>query len=137
MLLVLIMALKLQPLIALLLVSLASALALQVPVGEVMDTLLGGLGETLAEVSLLVGLGAMLGRMLEISGGAAVLARALVRRFGERRAPFALGVAGMLFGFPIFLDAGVIIFLPIVFSVARRLGGSVLRYGLPSRAGSP
>lgn len=134
-LLVLIMALKLQPLIALLLVSLASALALQVPVGEVMDTLLGGLGETLAEVALLVGLGAMLGRMLEISGGAAVLARALVRRFGERRAPFALGVAGMLFGFPIFLDAGVIIFLPIVFSVARRLGGSVLRYGLPVAGG--
>lgn len=134
-LLLLIMAAKMQPLIALLLVSLGTALALQVPVGEVMDTLLDGLGETLAEVSLLVALGAMLGRMLEVSGGAGVLADALVRRFGERRAPFALGVAGMLFGFPIFLDAGVIIFLPIVFSVARRLGGSVLRYALPVAGG--
>lgn len=130
-LLVLIMALRLQPLIALLLVSLGAALALGVPLPEVMDTLLDGLGETLAEVALLVGLGAMLGRMLEVSGGASVLAESLVRRFGQKRAPFALGVAALLFGFPIFLDAGMIIFLPIVFAVAKQLGGSVLRYGLP------
>ncbi|MHA6797991.1 GntP family permease [Bounagaea algeriensis] len=130
-LLILIMGLKLQPVVALLLVSLASALLLGVPVGDVMDTLYDGIGETLAEVALLVALGAMLGRMLEVSGGASVLAEAMVRRFGERRAPFALGVGALLFGIPIFLDVGIIIFLPIVFSVAKQIGGSVLRYGLP------
>ncbi|GAB2741082.1 GntP family permease [Salinifilum aidingensis] len=130
-LLVLIMGLKMQPVIALLVVSLASALLLGVPVGDVMDTLYDGIGETLAEVALLVALGAMLGRMLEVSGGAGVLAEAMVRRFGEKRAPFALGVGALLFGIPIFLDVGIIIFLPIVFSVAKQLGGSVLRYGLP------
>lgn len=130
-LLVLIMGLRLQPMIALLLVSLATALTLGVPINEVMETLTTGFGATLAEVALLVALGAMLGRMLEVSGGAQVLAETLVRRFGEKHAPFALGVAAMLFGFPIFLDAGVIIFLPILFSVARKLGGSLLRYGLP------
>lgn len=130
-LLVLVIFVKLQPMIALLAVSLATALVLGIPIDEVMSTLNDGLGGTLAEVALIVGFGAMLGRMLEISGGASVLADSLVRRFGERRAPLALGVAGLLFGFPIFLDAGVIIFLPIVFTVARRLGGSVLRYALP------
>ncbi|WP_019855929.1 GntP family permease [Actinopolyspora mortivallis] len=130
-LLVLVVFVKLQPMIALLAVSLATALVLGIPLDRVMDTLNEGLGGTLAEVALIVGFGAMLGRMLEISGGASVLADSLVRRFGERRAPLALGVAGLLFGFPIFLDAGVIIFLPIVFTVARRLGGSVLRYALP------
>ncbi|MHA6801990.1 GntP family permease [Salinifilum ghardaiensis] len=130
-LLALIIGAKMQPVVALLLVSLASALLLGVPVGEVMDTLYEGIGDTLAEVALLVALGAMLGRMLEVSGGASVLAHSLVRAFGERRAPFALGVAALLFGFPIFYDAALIIFLPVVFSVAKALGGSVLRYGLP------
>lgn len=130
-LLALIIGVKMQPVVALLLVSLVSALLLGVPVGEVMDTLYEGIGDTLAEVALLVALGAMLGRMLEVSGGASVLARSLVRAFGEQRAPFALGVAALLFGFPIFYDAALIIFLPVVFSVAKQLGGSVLRYGLP------
>jgi GntP family gluconate:H+ symporter len=80
---------------------------------------------------LLVALGAILGRLLEISGGAQVLADALVGRAGRRRAPFALGVAALLFGFPIFFDAGLVIFLPILFTVARRVGGSLLLYGLP------
>ena len=76
----------------------------------------------------------MLGRLLEKSGGAKVLADALLRRFGEERAPLALGIAALLFGFPIFFDAGLIVFLPLVFSVARRLGGSVLLYALPVAA---
>ncbi|WP_092524776.1 GntP family permease [Actinopolyspora saharensis] len=130
-LLLMIVFLKMQPMIALLAVSIATALVLGIPLDQVMSTLNDGLGGTLAEVALIVGFGAMLGRMLEISGGASVLAEALVRRFGERRAPLALGIAALLFGFPIFLDAGVVIFLPIVFTVARRLGGSVLRYALP------
>jgi len=93
--------------------------------------LTGGFGTTLASVALLVGLGAMLGRLLEHSGGAQVLADSLIGRFGEKRAPLALGVAALLFGFPIFFDAGLVVFLPIVFTVARRLGGSLLTYGLP------
>ncbi len=73
----------------------------------------------------------MLGRLLEITGGARVLADALLRRFGEHRAPLALGTAALLFGFPIFFDAGLVVFLPLVFTVARRLGGSVLSYAFP------
>jgi GntP family gluconate:H+ symporter len=74
----------------------------------------------------------MLGRLLEVTGGAQVLADTLVSRFGEHRAPFALGVAALIFGFPIFFDAGLVVFLPIILTVARRFGGSVLYYALPA-----
>ena len=67
-----------------------------------------------------------------MTGGAQVLADRLIDGFGEDRAPFALGVASLLFGFPIFFDAGLVVMLPIIFSVAARLGGSVLTYALPA-----
>jgi GntP family gluconate:H+ symporter len=127
----LIIKLKLHAFIALILVSLLVALAARVPLDDIVSTLTSGFGSTLASVALLVGLGAMLGRLLDYSGGAQVLADSLVRRFGEKRAPLALGVAALLFGFPIFFDAGFVVFLPIVFTIARRLGGSILLYGLP------
>jgi gluconate:H+ symporter, GntP family len=130
-LLVLIIRLKLHAFVALVLVSLLVAIATRIPLGDIVSTLTDGFGATLANVALLVGLGAMLGRLLEFSGGAQVLADSLVRRFGENRAPLALGVAALLFGLPIFFDAAFVVFLPIVFTVARRLGGSILLYGLP------
>ncbi|WP_328306214.1 GntP family permease [Actinomycetospora sp. NBC_00405] len=131
-LLLLIMWLRLHAFVALILVSVLTGVATGLPVAELVDTLLDGFGSTLAEVALLVGLGAMLGKLLEVTGGAQVLADSLISRFGERRAPLALGIASLLFGFPIFFDAGFVILLPIVFTVARRFGGSLLLYALPA-----
>lgn len=131
-LLTLILRFKLHAFVALVLVSLLTALATRIPFADVVPTLLGGFGTTLATVALLVGFGAMIGRLLEVTGGAQVLADTLINRFGEKRAPFALGVASLLFGFPIFFDAGLVVMLPIIFSVARRFGGSVLTYALPA-----
>ena len=128
----LIIKVKLHAFVALIVVSLLTAIATGIEVGEIVPTLVGGLGTTLGSVALLVGLGAMIGRLLEVSGGAQVLADSLIRRFGEDRAPFALGVASLLFGFPIFFDAGLVVFIPIIFTVARRLGGNLLRFGLPA-----
>ncbi|XKK40874.1 GntP family permease [Nocardiopsis sp. ARC36] len=128
----LIIRFRMHAFIALVVVSVLTALAAGIPVSGVMPTLLDGFGGTLANVALLVGLGVMIGRLLEITGGAAVLAGALIRLFGEKRAPLALGVSSLLFGFPLFFDVGLIVMLPIVFSVARRVGGSVLTYTLPT-----
>lgn len=128
----LIIRLRLHAFVALVLVSFLTAIATRVPLGEVVPTLLEGFGATLAGVALLVGLGVMIGRLLEVTGGADVLANTLIARFGERRAPLALGVASLLFGFPIFFDAGLMVLLPIILSVARRFGGSVLLYALPA-----
>ncbi|MBE1513513.1 GntP family permease [Nesterenkonia halotolerans] len=130
-LLLLIIRFKVHAFVALILVSLLTAAAAGIPTAQIVPVLTSGFGSTLASVALLVGLGAMLGRIVEVSGGAKVLADALVTRFGEKRAPLALGVASLLFGFPIFFDAGLVVMLPVVFAVGRRLGGSVLIYGLP------
>ncbi|MDO4916091.1 MAG: GntP family permease [Rothia sp. (in: high G+C Gram-positive bacteria)] len=127
----LILKLKLHAFPALILVSLVTAIATGIPIGSVVKVLLDGFGTTLGSVALLVGLGAMLGALIQYSGGAQVLANKLITVFGEDKAPIALGVASMLFGFPIFFDAGLVVMLPIVFSVARWVGGSMLLYGIP------
>ncbi|MGR6902302.1 GntP family permease [Glutamicibacter sp. BSL13] len=131
-LLVLIIRFRVHAFIALVLTSLLTAVAAGIPAGEIIGTLTSGFGGTLASVALLVGLGAMLGRMLETSGGAQIMTTWLIDRFGEKRAPLALSVASLLFGFPIFFDAGLVVMLPIIFTVARRLGGSLLFYAVPA-----
>jgi GntP family gluconate:H+ symporter len=133
-LLLLIITLRVHAFIALVLVSLLTALAAGVPAATLVSLLTGSFGTTLGSVALLIGLGAMLGRLLEASGGAAVLANAFIARFGERHAVLALGIASLLVGFPIFFDAGLIVMLPVMFSVARRLGGGLLKFGIPVAA---
>lgn len=133
-LLVLIIRFRIHAFIALILVSLLTAIAAGIPAQALLTTLTSSFGSTLGGVALLVGLGAMLGRLLEVSGGAQALADDLVARFGEKRAPLALGIASLIFGFPIFFDAGLVVMLPVVFTVARRLGGGLLLYGIPVAA---
>ena len=126
------MKVKLHAFVALVLVSVVTAIAAGIPVGDIPDALIYGFADTIGSVALLVGFGVMIGRLLEVTGGAQVLADTLINRFGEKRAPLALGVAALLFGFPIFFDAGLMVFLPIILTVARRFGGSLLLYGLPA-----
>ncbi|WP_168915181.1 GntP family permease [Microcella flavibacter] len=131
-LLVLIIVARLHAFLALIIVSALTAVAAGIAPGSIVSTLTSGFGSTLATVALLVGLGAMLGRLIEASGGAKVLTDAMIRRFGEKRAPLALSIASLLMGFPIFFDAGLVVMLPIIFAVARRLGGSLLTYAFPA-----
>ncbi|MFV2030098.1 GntP family permease [Neisseria sp. S1] len=131
--LVLIIKFRVHALLTMVLVSLITAIATGLPMGSIVnDVLIKSFGGTLGNVAILVGLGAMLGRLVETSGGAQSLADALVRMFGEKRAPFALGIASLIFGFPIFFDAGLVVMLPIVFATARRMKAPVLAYGLSS-----
>ncbi|WP_207453756.1 GntP family permease [Desertivibrio insolitus] len=131
-LLLLIIKFKLHAFLALIIVSFFTAVATGISPGQIVGQMTTGFGNTLATVALLVGLGAMLGRLIETSGGAQVLTDRLVARFGEKRAPLALSVASLLMGFPIFFDAGLVVMLPIIFAVGRRIGGSLLRYAFPA-----
>ena len=130
---VMIIRFRVHALLTLVLVSLLTAIVAGLPLEAIVDqVLIKNFGGTLGSVAILVGLGAMLGRLVEPSGGAQSLADALVRLFGEKRAAFALGVASLIFGFPIFFDAGLVVMLPIVFATARRMNEPVLPYGLAS-----
>ncbi|PFG18676.1 GntP family permease [Serinibacter salmoneus] len=125
---------KVHAFLTLIIASLLTAIATGLPLSELVGVLTGGFGGTLGSVALLVGLGAMLGKLVEHSGGAKVLADALIGLFGEKRAVFALGLASLIMGFPIFFDAGLVVMLPVIFAVARRMGGNVLLYGIPAAA---
>ncbi|GHC99121.1 GntP family permease [Zhihengliuella salsuginis] len=128
----LIMKVRLHAFFSLIIVSLLTAVAAGVSAADLLDTIVGPFGQTLGNVAMLVGFGAVLGRIVETSGGAQVISGKLIGLFGEKRAPLALSVASLLFGFPIFLDAGFIVMLPIIYTVARRVGGGLLRYALPA-----
>ena len=130
--LVMVIYFRIHAFVTLVIVSVLTAIAAQIPLAGVPQTLAEGFGSTLSSVALLVGLGAMIGRLVEYSGGAKSLAEALVARFGENKAPLALGVASLIMGFPIFFDAGLIVMLPVIFAVARRLNGPMLMYGMPA-----
>lgn len=128
----LIIKVKLHAFVSLVLVSVVTAIVVGFDFADIPDALMFGFADTIGSVALLVAFGVMLGRLLEVTGGAQVLADTLIARFGEKRAPFALGVASLIFGFPIFFDAGLVVFLPIILTVARRFGGSLLFYALPA-----
>lgn len=130
--LVLVIVFKLHAFLTLILVSLLTAFVTGIPAGEIVPALVTNFGGTLGNVALLIALGAMLGKLIEHSGGARVLSEKMVSIFGEKRAPLGLGIASLAFGFPIFFDAGLIVMLPIIFAVARRLGNNVLLYGFPA-----
>lgn len=131
-LLILIMKFRVHAFASLVVVSAGTALATGIPYDKILNDMLGGFGGTLASVALLVGLGAMIGKILEQSGGAQVLADTLIGILGEKRAPLALGLASLLFAFPIFFDAGLVVMLPVILSVGKRLGGSLLMYAMPA-----
>ncbi|EWS81593.1 permease [Brachybacterium phenoliresistens] len=131
-LLLLIIKAKMHAFFALTIVSVATALAAGIGVGDTVNVIIEGFSKTVGTVALLVGFGAVLGRLVEVSGGAQVLADKMLDTFGEKKAPLALGVASMFYAFPIFLDAGFIVMLPIIYTVARRLRGSFMLYVLPS-----
>ncbi|UTH94904.1 Inner membrane permease YgbN [Streptomyces rimosus subsp. rimosus] len=94
-----------------------------------------GMGGILGHVAIIIGLGTMLGAILEVSGGAEVLSARLLGLFGERRAPLAMGLTGLIFGIPVFFDVGIFVLAPIVYAAAKRSGKSILLYCMPLLAG--
>ncbi|MEU5185753.1 SLC13 family permease [Streptomyces klenkii] len=135
---------RLQPFVALLAVSIAVGLGAGLSVTELFGTVQksgavslveAGMGGTLGHIAVIVGLGTMLGSVLEASGGAEALSGRLRALFGERRAPLAMGVTGVVFGIPVFFDVGIFVLAPIVYAAARRSGKSILLYALPLLAG--
>ena len=94
-----------------------------------------GIGNTLKGIALLVGLGSMFGAILEASGGAQTLAVTMVKKFGDEKAAWALGITGLVISIPVFFDAGLIILIPLAFSLAKRTKKSSLFYAIPLLAG--
>lgn len=131
-LLVLVIKFKFPAFIALLVVSGLTALAAGIAPHEVIPLIQQGLGGTLGNVALLVGLGAMLGAIIERTGGAEVLATTFTEKLGPRRVGPALLLASSIIAIPIFFDVAFIILIPIVYSFSKAAGmKNPMVYGLP------
>ncbi len=102
---------------------------------DLLQTIQTGMGGTLGYIALVVGLGAIFGKILEFSGGAEALAHYLLQKFGQEKAPWALTLAGFIIAIPVFFDVGFIILVPVIYSLSRKTGKSLLLYGIPLLAG--
>ncbi|MGW5440650.1 GntP family permease [Nocardia asteroides] len=142
-LLIAIIKIKLEPFVALLLTGLLLALAAGLPVAQIVGTPLKageslletGFGGILGHIAVIIGLGTVLGAILERSGGADVLTDRLLRTFGEKGAPVAMGLLGLIFGIPVFFDIGIFVLAPLVYVAAKRGGRSLVLYAMPMLAG--
>ena len=102
----LIIKVKIQPFIAIMSSALIIGIAVGMPFSMITDTIAEGLGTTLQTIAILIGLGSMFGAILQVSGGVEVIADTLLKVFGEKRAPWALGITGLIVGIPAMILAG-------------------------------
>ena len=134
-LLVLIIKFKVHAMLSILIGAVAIGLIAGMPFDEIVTAVDDGIGNTLKGIALLVGLGSMFGAILEASGGAQTLAVTMVKRFGDEKAAWALGITGLVISIPVFFDAGLIILIPLAFSLAKKTNKSSLFYAIPLLAG--
>jgi GntP family gluconate:H+ symporter len=127
--------LKLHPFLALTLGSGVLAAVAGVPFDKLMTSFSTGFGATVTSVGLLIGLGAMLGKLLADSGGADIIADTVLARSGPRSMPWAMALIAAVLGLPLFFEIGVVMLVPIVVLVARRGNLPLLRVGIPALAG--
>jgi gluconate transporter len=133
-LLLLILVAKLHAFLALLISSMAMGLGAGMAPDKVLKSIQTGFGDALGFIAVVIGLGAMIGRFLEYSGGGRALADWLLVKFGKDHAAWAVLVASFLVGLPIFFEVGFIILVPLVWSLTRETKRSLLFYGLPMAA---
>ena len=126
-LLVLVAVVKLEAFVSLILTSMVVALLAGIPLTEIIGAIEDGMGGTLGAIAIVIGFGSMFGEMLRISGGTRQLATTLVDSFGEQWAPWAMGLTGFLVSISVFFDVGLIVLLPLAYSLTQRSGRSLLR----------
>lgn len=134
-LLVLVLVVRVHAFVALLLTSLVVAVVGGIPLADIAGVIQNGMGSTLGYIAVVIGLGAMIGELLRVSGGAEQIAATLLSSFGEDRAPWALSLTGLLVSIPVFFDVALILFIPLVYTLTERTGRSLLYYAIPLLAG--
>ena len=134
-LLLLIIKFKLHPVISMMIAAIIIGVGAGMPLTMISDTVEKGVGKTLQGIALLVGLGSMFGGILEVSGGAQRIAQTLIDKLGQKKAGIALGITGLVIGTTVFFEAGVVVLIPLAFSVAKQTKKSTLYYAIPLLAG--
>lgn len=130
-LLLLVIKAKVHPFVALLIVSLLVAIATGIPAEKIMETIITGMGGLLGHITIIIVLGAMLGAIIEASGGAESLAQRFSKTLGLKRTVAALTMAAFILGIPVFFEVGFIIVIPLIYGFTKVARVSPLKFGLP------
>ena len=130
-LLALIILLKLNTFIALIITSIITAILLGMPLDKIIETIENGMGSTLGHIALIFGLGAILGKLLADGGGATRIADTLINKFGQKHVQWAMIIAAFIVGIALFFEVGLVLLIPLVFTIAKRAQVSQLKLGLP------
>lgn len=125
---------KLNPMIALLGVSILAGLLMGMPVPKVFSSINSGIGSTLGSIAMVLALGAMIGKLAEESGAAQKLVFVLSDWFGIRHIQWAILCTGLLAGIPLFYNAGFVVLIPLVFAIAKTTKLPLLYVGIPMAA---
>lgn len=128
---VLIARYKLHPFLVLIAVSIAMGVASGMPPAAAVKAFQDGVGTVLGFIAVVVGLGTILGKIMAESGAAARIATTLIARFGEQRVHWAMMCVAFIVGIPVFFQVGIVLLIPLVFSLARRTGMPLIKVGLP------
>lgn len=122
---------KMNPMLALLIVSIITGLLLKMPPDKVMASITAGIGNTLGSLIMVLALGAMIGKLAEDHGAAERIVYVLIKWFGIKNIQWAALLTGILVGIPLFYNAGFIVLLPLAFSIASATGLPKLYVGMP------
>ena len=131
----LVMKVRMHAFVALILVSVAAGLFSGMPPQDIAKTMEKGMSGTLGFLTIVVGLGAMFGKVLHETGALYQIALKLLSWFGEKRSPVALGVAGLVCALPLFFDVAIVLLIGVVFALVRRTGGGITHYAVSLFAG--
>jgi GntP family gluconate:H+ symporter len=112
---------KMHPLLALLIVSTGVGFAAGIEPESIVKHLIDGAGKTLGAVGVVIALGAMLGKILADAGITEQIAETIVGRASDRMIPWAMTLAAFVVGIPMFFEVGLVVMLPLIFGVARKL----------------
>ena len=134
MLLILMLPLRVNGFIALILVALSVGVLEGMPIMEVIKSIKNGVGGTLGSLALIMGFGAMLGKLLADCGGAQRIATTLIATFGDKKIQWAVTLTGFIVGFALFYEVGFVLLLPLILTIAATLGISPLYIGIPMAA---
>ena len=126
---------KLNAFVALVLASLFVGLCSGMKLADIGKGLQDGVGGVLGSIAVVVGLGTILGKMLAESGGAERIATTLITALGEKHLHWAMMLIGFVVGIPVFFGVGLVLLVPILFTVAKRTSMPFLQLGLPLLCG--
>ena len=125
---------KVSPFLSLLLVAILAGLFLGMEPMQVIKSVEKGVGNTLGGLALIICLGAILGKILEAGGAAEKIATTLIKGFGEENIQWAVLLTGFLIGIPLYYNAGFVILVPLVFSIANKAKLPLLYVAIPMAA---